>query len=239
MIIFNNVTKQFEDDPTQGLRDISFRIEPNEFVYLIGSSGAGKSTIFNLIIGEKKPTKGTVIVDRQNISMASRGAIMKLRRSIGYIFQDFKLLPKKTVEENIAFILEVMGYDKYEIGKRVTASLRLVGLSKKADSYPHELSGGERQRVAIARAVVHSPKIILADEPTGNLDNKISQGIIELLEKIHEADTTIVVATHNLAMVNSYPHRALLIEHGRLISDSTGRKFEDAFVPTPTLGVSE
>lgn len=232
MIIFNNVSKQFEDDPSQGLRDVSFRITPNEFVYLIGSSGAGKSTIFNLIIGEKKSTKGTVIVDRQNISMASRGAITKLRRSIGYVFQDFKLLPKKTVEENIAFILEVMGYDKYEIGKRVTASLRLVGLSKKADNYPHELSGGERQRVAIARAVVHSPKIILADEPTGNLDNKISQGIIELLEKIHEADTTILVATHNLAMVNSYPHRSLLIEHGRLISDSTGRKFEEAFMPT-------
>lgn len=201
------------------LNDISLVIEPGEFVSIIGQSGAGKSTLLKILTAEESPTQGRVVVGDWDISRIRSGDVPLLRRQLGMIFQDYKLLPKKTAAENIAFALEVTGASRRTIREAVPHVLRLVGLEGKANSFPSQLSGGEQQRIAVARALVHRPKILLADEPTGNLDAGHTHDIIELLRKIHEFGTTIVLVTHNRDVVNAVRQRVITLEHGALVQD--------------------
>lgn len=201
------------------LRDISLRIEKGEFVSIVGASGAGKSTLIKLLICEEKPTSGKVLIANRNITQLKSSELPYFRRKVGVVFQDFKLLPQKTVYENVAFALEVCEASPIEIRDKVPRILDLVGMLKCKDNLPSDISGGERQRVSIARALVHSPKILIADEPTGNLDPVNAWEIIELLDRINRRGTIVVLATHNKAIVDRLKRRVLLIKDGKILSD--------------------
>jgi cell division transport system ATP-binding protein len=207
------------------LKDINLTIEAGEFVSIVGQSGTGKTTLIKLIIAEEKPTKGQIIIGGWDITTIKNNEIPYFRRQIGVVFQDFKLLKKKTAFENVAFALEVCGVDKHKIKKIVNQVLKLVGLEKKTDSYPHQLSGGEQQRVVIARSLVHKPKLIVADEPTGNLDSFNTREIIDLLLKINNSGTTVVLVTHNREVVNGLSKRVVVIDRGVIISDQNKGKY--------------
>lgn len=224
MIKFKNVTK-FYDDETIGVKNISLNIQPGEFVSIVGQSGTGKTTLAKLIIAQERFQKGQLIIGGWNITDIKQHEIPILRRQIGVVFQDFKVLNKKTVFENIAFALEVCGEPKEKIDSIVPQVLRIVGLERKSNAFPRHISGGEQQRVAIARALVHRPKILLADEPTGNLDSLNAQEIIELLLKINKFGTTVVLITHNHDIVNGLRRRVVTMDSGMIISDQKTGKY--------------
>ena len=221
MIEFTNVVKAYNTG-NKALKGISMHMDDGEFVFLVGPSGSGKSTIIKLITGEIQPTEGSVLVNNFRLESIRSREIPYLRRTVGVVFQDFRLIPNKTVYENVAFAMRVIGAREKEIRSRVPYVLELVGLEKKADQYPGELSGGEQQRVAIARALVNNPSMIIADEPTGNLDPQRSLEIMMLLERINELGTTLLVVTHEKSLVNRFSKRVVAIENGRIISDETG-----------------
>lgn len=224
MIYFDKVSKIYS--PTSiALDDVSFSIAPKEFVSLVGQSGAGKTTLMKLLWAEENPTKGKVFFESTDISLIPKRKLFSHRRRIGVIFQDFRLLPNKTAYENIAFAMEAAGRTPEEIELDVPEVLELVGLSDRVSHFPSELSGGERQRVAIARAIVNQPDIIMADEPTGNLDPISSFEIINILKKINELGTTIMLATHNKAVIDSLGKRVITIEKGKIIRDDKEGKY--------------
>lgn len=218
MIELQDVRKVYANG-THALKGIDVFIDRNEFVYLVGPSGAGKSTFMKLIYREESPTSGNIFVNGFNLSKLRSGKVAYLRRNIGVIFQDYRLLPKLTVFENVAFAMEVIGAKRKLIRQRTAEVLELVGLSDKAKNFPAELSGGQQQRVAIARAIVNHPMVIIADEPTGNLDPETSMGIMRLLEEINERGTTILMATHNKEIVNTIRKRVIAIEDGLIARD--------------------
>ena len=218
MITFENVTKTYKGS-TVALRDFSVEIEKGEFVFLVGPSGSGKTTFIRLLLREEVPNSGRIWEAGKEIGHLPKWRIPYLRRNIGCVFQDFRLLPNKSVFENVAFALEVIGRPKHVIASQVPQVLELVGLTTKRDNLPHELSGGEQQRVAIARAFVNRPLILLADEPTGNLDPRTSLGIMRLLEQINRTGTTMVVATHDAGMVDQMRRRVIELDRGRLVRD--------------------
>lgn len=227
MIKLENVTKIYKTG-VRAVNNMNINIGPGEFVYVIGPTGAGKSTFIKLLYREEKATSGQVIVAGQDVSKIKNRKVPYFRRNIGVVFQNFRLLPKKTVFENVAFALEVTDTPRLQIRKKVRRTLELVGLEDKANSFPHELSGGQQQRVAIARAIVNSPKVLIADEPTGNLDPDTSSEIIELLERINEVNqTTILVVTHDKAVVQKYKKRTILIEDGCIKTDTTTGGYTD------------
>ena len=218
LIEMKGVTKKYHRSTT-ALRDINVSINPGEFVYIVGPSGAGKSSFIKLLYREEKVSAGTLKVGEFNLTKMKKRQIPILRRSIGVVFQDYKLLPKKTVFENVAYAIKVIGEKPREIKKRVPEVLELVGLKHKMRSFPDQLSGGEQQRVAIARAIVNNPKVLIADEPTGNLDPEISWEIMQLLERINLQGTTVLMATHNKQIVDNLRHRVIAIEEGRIVRD--------------------
>lgn len=218
MIEFKNVTKVYEDGNI-ALKNVNIVIKKGEFVFLVGPSGSGKSTIIKLLIREIPVTTGSIFVAGRNICNLKASRIPQLRRNIGYVFQDFKLLPNKTIFENIAFALEVIGKPAYAIRVQVPQVLKLVGLANKVNSYPHQLSAGEQQRISIARAFVNRPPILLADEPTGNLDPATSDGIMKLLSRINLIGTTVAMASHDKSIVNSMRRRVIELEEGEIIRD--------------------
>ena len=218
LIEMRDVTKKYRRAST-ALRGINLMVNQGEFVYLVGPSGAGKSSFIKLLYREEEVTSGQLKVGNVDLTKIKRRNIPKLRRSIGVVFQDFKLLPTKTVYENVAFAMEVIGSRRRDIKKRVPEVLELVGLKHKQRSFPNQLSGGEQQRVAIARAIVNNPKLLIADEPTGNLDPEISMEIMKVLERINLQGTTVIMATHNSQIVNQLRHRVVAIEDGRIVRD--------------------
>jgi cell division transport system ATP-binding protein len=224
MIEFKNISKVYGKN-IWALKNISFRIERGEFVTIVGPSGAGKSTLIRLLICEERPTSGEIYVAGREITHLSRRELPFYRRKIGVIFQDFKLLPQKTVAENVAFALEVSDASPGEIARKVPLILDLVGLSNRMSNKPDELSGGEKQRVSIARALVHTPKILIADEPTGNLDPLSTWEIIELLFKINKRGTTVILATHDKEIVDTLNKRVITIKNGQLVSDQQKGKY--------------
>jgi cell division transport system ATP-binding protein len=219
MIRFTNVTKTY-DNGVVGLRHVSFQVPKGEFVFLTGHSGAGKSSVLSLIFAEQKPTDGEVRVSGHQISKLGPKEIPRLRRRLGVVFQDFRLLEYHTVDENVAFALEVTGARRETIPNRVMRVLTQVGLASKARVYPKELSGGEQQRVALARALVNDPHIIIADEPTGNLDDRATRGIFQLLQEINAGGTVVVMATHDLELVRDTGYRVIEFKNGELVYDS-------------------
>lgn len=225
MILLDRVTKIY-NKRTAALDRINLHVEPNEFVIVIGPSGAGKSTLLKLLTREEKPTSGKIIVGGIDYERLKDKNIPGLRRKIGVVFQDFKLLPNKTVYENVAFALEVVGTSHREIKHTVPKVLNIVGLKGKEGNYPRELSGGEEQRVAIARSVVRQPKILIADEPTGNLDPKNAWDVIKVLEKINKYGTTVLLTTHNQAIVNKLKRRVVTIRGGKIVSDKANAEYE-------------
>lgn len=225
MILLDRVSKSY-NQRGQALERISLHVEPKEFVIIVGQSGAGKSTLFKLLTREEKPTSGKIIVGGMDYDKLSDKDIPLLRRKIGVVFQDFKLLNNKTVYENVAFALEIAALPKKEIEHTVPKVLDIVGLKDKAKRYPLELSGGERQRVAIARAIVRQPKILIADEPTGNLDPKHAWDVIKVLEKINQFGTTVLLTTHNQEIVNTLKRRVVTIKDGKVESDKAGGQYK-------------
>jgi cell division transport system ATP-binding protein len=225
MIEFKKVTKTYPPD-IFALKDVSFKIKSREFVSIVGPSGAGKTTLAKLIIKEEEPSCGEIIIGGNEINNLKKRQIPYLRRRIGMVFQDFKLLPKKSAFENVAFAMEVSGKTSKEIKRIVPRILKLVGLLDKKDSFPDQLSGGEKQRVAIARAMVHQPKILIADEPTGNIDPKTAFEIIDLLLRINQAGTTVVLATHNKDIVDRLKKRVISLHKGKIISDKKVGKYK-------------
>lgn len=219
MILLDRVTKTYIKGNEPAINRVSLFIEPREFVILVGTSGAGKSTLLKLLTREEKPTSGKIVVGGIDYDTLKDSQIPMLRRKIGVVFQDFKLLPQRNVFENIAFALEIAGVTRHEIKSTVPKVIELVGLTGKENQFPNQLSGGERQRVAIARAVVRQPKILIADEPTGNLDPKNSWDIIKLLEKINKYGTTVLLTTHNAEIVNKLKRRVITLEDGKITSD--------------------
>lgn len=224
MIIFQNVTKTYNHNAV-ALDKASFKIQPGEFVSIVGRSGAGKSTVVKLLIGEEKPTKGQIFFGAYEINKLKSDELPEFRRHIGVIFQEFRLLAKKTVFENVAFALEVAGRPEREIKEFVPQVLDMVALRDKALNFPAELSGGEKQRVALARALVNRPDVIVADEPTGNLDPFNTWEVVKLLMKINELGSTVILATHDKEIVNALGHRVVTFENGKLIKDEENGKF--------------
>jgi len=218
MIIFKNVSKVYSSN-LAALKNINLHIEPGEFVSIVGQSGAGKTTMVKLLIAEEKPTEGEIIIGGWNITNISEQEIPILRRQIGVVFQDFKLLPKRTVFENVAFALEVIGASSQKIKKIIPQVLKIVGLEKKVNYFPEHLSGGEKQRIVIARSLSHCPKLLIADEPTGNLDSINAQEIINLLLKINNLKTTVILVTHNREIVNILKKRVITLDRGVIIGD--------------------
>ncbi len=220
VITLDHVTKIYEAQPNNpALSDISLRIFPGEFVFLVGHSGSGKSTFINLLIRQIKPTKGKIYIADEDLTQMRNWRVPYLRRNIGCVFQDFKLLPNKTVFENVAFALEVIGKSRHVIRTQVPEVLRLVGLQDKMNKRPDQLSGGEQQRVSIARAIVNRPPLLICDEPTGNLDPQNSRGIMDLLERINRTGTTVLVATHDREMVDNMRRRVIALDKGVLTRD--------------------
>jgi len=224
MIRFINVTKIYPPD-VKALNKINLHIKPGEFVSVVGQSGTGKTTLIKSLIGEIKIDEGRIVVGDWDITDIKKNEIPMLRRQIGVIFQDFKLLPKKTLRENVAFALQVCGQTPKKIRSVVPQVLKIVGLESKLERYPHEVSGGEQQRAAIARSLVHRPKILLADEPTGNLDSINAEEIIEMLLRINKFGTTVVLVTHNREIVNRLKRRVITIENGSIVSDQAVGKY--------------
>lgn len=218
MIQFNNVTKRFKNG-TIGLSHINLKITDGEFIYVVGPSGAGKSTLIKLLIKEYLPTSGEIIVDGINIKNLSKHKVSLYRRNIGFVFQNFRLLSDRTAFENIAFAAECIGLSYKHAREKSLEMLEFVGLSDRRKHMPHELSAGEQQRIAIARAIVNNPRMIIADEPTGNLDPNTAEDIIQLMERIHGTGATIIMATHSHNLVQRHPHRVLTIENGSIIGN--------------------
>ena len=226
MIRFLDIQKSY-DTGTMALKGISLKIDDGEFAFLVGPSGSGKSTIIKLITGEEQTSGGRIMVNGYNLNSIRPNQIPYMRRTLGVIFQDFRLIEKKTVRENLEFAMRAVGASPREIRKRIPYVLDLVDLTRKGDRYPSQLSGGEQQRVAIARALVNNPQMIIADEPTGNLDPQRSLEIMTLLEKINELGTTMLVVTHEKELVNRFSKRVIAIENGRIISDETGGYYKN------------
>lgn len=224
MIYFDNVSKIYPDNSV-ALENISFSIEPSEFVSIVGQSGAGKTTLIKLFLAEEKPSEGKVFFDSTDIHRLGKNEMNHFRRKVGTVFQDFRLLPDKTVYENIAFAMEAAGRTDEEIESDVPHVLDLVDLSRKIWNFPHELSGGEQQRVAIARAIVNQPDVIIADEPTGNLDPLNTHDIVQILKKINDLGTTIVLTTHNKGIIDALGRRVITMEGGRIVRDDKRGKY--------------
>lgn len=224
MISFKNVSKIYSSNIT-ALKNVSFEVKPGEFVSVVGQSGMGKSTIIKLLIAEERPTKGQVEIGGWGISHIRGNEIPVLRRQVGVVFQDLKLLPTMTAYENIAFALQVVGAPPIRVREVVPQVLKIVGLEDKVQRYPVQLSGGEQQRVVIARALVHRPKIFLADEPTGNLDALNTREIIDILTKINSFGTTVLLVTHNREVVNQLRRRVIMLDKGEIVSDQEGGKY--------------
>ena len=224
MIAFQGVYKIYNSHAT-ALEDVNFRINPGEFVSIVGRSGAGKSTIIKLLIGEEKPTRGRVFFGQYEVNKLGDKELPPFRRHIGIVFQDFRLLPAKNAFENVAFALEVAGRPQREIMELVPQVLDMVGLGDKTKNFPHELSGGEKQRLAIARAMIHRPDVIIADEPTGNLDPFHTWEIVNLLQKINQLGTTLILATHDKEIINVLDKRVVTLDHGRVIRDEEKGKY--------------
>ena len=218
LIRLKNVKKQYKTGVT-AIYDMDLNIEKGDFVFVIGSTGCGKSTLIKMLYREEKPTSGKIIVGGIDVAKLRNSKVYKIRRKIGVVFQDYKLLAKSTVYENVAFALEVLGQPKSEIYPKVIKALDLVGLKHKANNYPHQLSGGEQQRVAIARAIVNGPKLLICDEPTGNLDPKTSMEIMEVLESVNKMGTTIIMVTHDIEIVSKMNKRTILLDSGRILKD--------------------
>ena len=226
MIELKNVTKTYPDG-TKALKNVDLKIEDGEFVFIVGSSGAGKTTLSKLLLCEERITGGKLSIDGFDLTKMPRYKIPRLRRHLGIVFQDFRLLPNLTVFENVAFAMHVVGEPQRVIKKRVQRFLKLVGLEEKASSYPHQLSGGEQQRVAIARAVINNPAIIIADEPTGNIDPIMSIEMIQLLVKINKLGKTVVVITHEKRIVDYFNKRVITIHDGKVTGDRIGGMFDE------------
>lgn len=224
MIRLSSVSKQYTRKSV-GVENIDLFIDAGEFVSIVGQSGTGKTTLIKLLIAEERPSRGKIEIGGSDITRIARRNIPLLRRQIGVIFQDFKLLPKKTIRENIAFALQVAGAPHKRIKEVVPTVLDIVGLAHKEDRYPHQLSGGEQQRVAIARSLVHRPKILVADEPTGNLDTVNTQEIMSILKKINNFGTTVVLVTHNREVVNQLRKRVITLDNGQIVSDEEEGKY--------------
>ena len=218
MITLDDVSKRYPNG-TFALRDVDLQIDSGDFVFLVGSSGAGKSTLIRLLIREELPSTGRVVVDGEDVARLTHSRIPKLRRKVGVVFQDFKLLPTKTVAENVAFALVVTGHEGPIVREETERVLSLVGLSQRRAHFPDQLSGGEQQRTAIARALVNRPRILIADEPTGNLDPVTSWEIIKLLVRVNDLGTTLVMATHNAEIVNALRRRVIHLDHGTVVRD--------------------
>lgn len=217
-IKFKNVEKTYKNG-VNAVYDMNLEIKKGEFVFVIGASGSGKSTLIKMLYREEKPTAGEIYLGGVNVAKVKNSKVYKLRRKIGIVFQDYKLLPKLTVYENVAFALEIYGLPSDEIRKKVLKALELVGLKSKTKSYPNQLSGGEQQRVAIARAIVNSPKLLICDEPTGNLDSDTALEVMKVIEKINDLGTTVVMATHDRVMVKKMKKRVVMLENGKLVKD--------------------
>lgn len=218
LIVMQGVNKRYKNG-VNAIQDLNLTIEKGDFVFVIGSTGCGKSTLIKMLYREEKPTKGKIVVGGINVAKLRNSKVYKLRRKIGVVFQDFKLLPKSTVFENVAFALEVLGLPKDEIYTKVIKVLELVGLKHKAKNYPNQLSGGEQQRVAIARSIVNGPKLLICDEPTGNLDEATSMEIMTVLEEINKLGTTIIMVTHDRNIVKKMQKRTILLDSGRILKD--------------------
>ena len=226
-ICINDVTKQYKNGVT-AIYDLNLKIKKGDFAFIIGGSGSGKSTLIKMLYREEKPTRGEIIVGGLNVAKLRNSKVYKIRRKLGIVFQDYRLLPKSNVYENVAFALEVIGAKKTEIRTKTLKALELVGLKGKVRDYPDQLSGGEQQRVAIARAIVNSPKLLLCDEPTGNLDPEMSMEIMKVLENINKTlGTTIIMATHDKEIVNKMKKRVIVLKEGRLINDYEKGKYDD------------
>ncbi len=225
MIYFENVSKIYNGGKSIALQDVTFQVAPAEFVSVVGHSGAGKTTLLKMLIAEDRPTHGNVFFESTNIHSISRGALPKYRRKIGTVFQDFKLLPNKTAYENIAFAMEANGRSDEEIEENVPQALELVDLSDKIWNFPHELSGGEKQRVAIARAIVNQPDIIIADEPTGNLDPIATYEVVQILKKINDLGTTVIMTTHNKGVIDALERRVITMDEGRIVRDDAEGRY--------------
>ncbi len=219
MIKFDKVSKSYKTNRNKALNELSLEITKGEFVFLVGPSGSGKTTFLKLLLREEKPDSGRIWVGGKELSSMGSFKVPYYRRNLGCVFQDFRLLPNKTVHQNVAFALEVIGRSRHVIESKVSQSLEIVGLGNKANRLPNELSGGEQQRVAIARAFVNRPLILLADEPTGNLDPATSQGIMRILDKINRTETTIIMATHDVGIVNMMRRRVIQLDKGSLVRD--------------------
>lgn len=218
LIRFQKVTKKYKNGVV-AVNDVSLSIEKGDFVFIIGSTGCGKSSLIKMLYREEKPTSGKILVGGIDVAKLKNWKVFKIRRKIGVVFQDFKLLQKLTVYENVAFALEIFGLPKSEVYKKVTKVLDLVGLKNKAKQYPTQLSGGEQQRVAIARAIVNEPKLLICDEPTGNLDEDTSMEIMNVLEEVNKLGTTIIMVTHDTEIVNKMKKRVILLDSGRILKD--------------------
>jgi cell division transport system ATP-binding protein len=230
MISFQKITKIYyphsdNEEKIIALEDVSFEVQPKEFVSIVGKSGAGKTTLLKLLLAEEKPTRGQIFFENQNVPEIPPEKLPRLRQQIGAIFQDYKLLPSKNIFENISYVMEATGASDEEILRDVPQILEIVGLEERAGHFPQELSGGERQRAAIARALVHRPQVILADEPTGNLDPYHTLDIIHLLLKIQEMGTTVILATHNKEVINRLGKRVITLENGKIIRDEEKGRF--------------
>ena len=236
VVEFRGVSKTYESGDL-GLEAATFSIERGEFVFLVGQTGSGKSTIMRLLIKEHEPTEGRIVVAGKELSALEGNQVAHYRRNLGVVFQDFKLLPSRTVYENVAYALQVTGHKRKEIRAKVPDILRLTGLSLKLHSYPDQLSGGEQQRVAVARAFVNHPPLLLADEPTGNLDPETSIGIMQLLYRINRTGTTVVVATHDNAMVDRMRRRVIEVHQGRIIRDEHGGGYSTQEENTTEFGL--
>ena len=238
MILLDSVTKIYPGDSTPALDDVSLHIEPNEFVFLVGKSGAGKSTLMKMITKEESPDAGKIIIGGIDLDYVKKRHIPGYRRRLGVVFQDFKLLPRRTVYENVAFALEIAGMSGKEIRKTVPMVLELVDLSDQAKKFPNQLSGGQQQRVSIARSVARQPKILIADEPTANLDKLTTKEIIDLLKKINDYGTTILVTTHNENIVNNLQKRVVTLKDGKIINDQKNHgvyELNEKPVPKPPV----
>lgn len=225
MIYFDNVSKLYNGGKSSALHEVTFQVAPNEFVSIVGHSGAGKTTLLKMLIAEDKPTSGKVFFESLDIHRISSSSLPKYRRKIGTVFQDFKLLPNKTAYENIAFAMEANGRSDAEIAENVPQALELVDLGDKVWNFPHELSGGEKQRVAIARAIVNQPDIIIADEPTGNLDPIATYEVVQILKKINDLGTTVIMTTHNKGVIDALKRRVITMDEGRIVRDDVEGKY--------------